>query len=109
MEVGDEVIVIEPAFTIYTPQVKQPINACQKQISREGEGTKSASHVLAMHVVHMEQIQMAGGKCVYVPLRRVASGNASSASWHLDMADLEAALTSRTRLVGLLDATHGHI
>ena len=81
VEPGDEVVLITPAFDIYAPQV-----------------------------------QMAGGECVYVPLRLAAAagggggdgggggggapgGAPAAASWRLDMAELRAAFTPRTRVL----------
>lgn len=61
---GDEAILMEPAFDIYSAQIK-----------------------------------MAGGKCVYVPLRPPDA--TSPKGWHLDWDDFERAFTERTRLVVL--------
>lgn len=63
LDEGDEAVLMEPAFDIYSAQIK-----------------------------------MAGGKCVYVPLR---PPDASSKSWHLDWDELERAFTDKTRLVVL--------
>lgn len=60
---GDEAILMEPAFDIYSAQ-----------------------------------IQMAGGSCVYVPLR---PPDAESTSWHLDWDEFEKAFSERTRVVVL--------
>lgn len=60
---GDEVLMISPAFDIYSAQVS-----------------------------------MAGGTGVYVPLRIVKSDDGAS-RWTLDMAELRAALTPRTRVL----------
>ncbi len=69
VEPGDEVILLTPAFDIYTPQV-----------------------------------QMAGGECVYVPLRLAAGGGdggggGAPGAWRLDMAELRAAFSPRTRVL----------
>lgn len=41
------------------------------------------------------QVQMAGGVCKYVPLRL----NESKTTWVLDMEELEAAITPKTKLM----------
>lgn len=63
---GDEVILMEPAFDIYAPQV-----------------------------------QFAGGKCAYVPLRL----SPATGEWKLDIAELEAAITPKTRAI-LINTPH---
>lgn len=60
---GDEVVLISPAFDIYSAQVV-----------------------------------MAGGTCVYVPLRLVDVAGGAQA-WRLDMEELRAALSPRTRVL----------
>jgi kynurenine--oxoglutarate transaminase/cysteine-S-conjugate beta-lyase/glutamine--phenylpyruvate transaminase len=57
--------------------------------------------------IYAAQVQMAGGVCKYVPLRSSAEGSAEPASsqWRLDMAELRAAFSSRTRLL-LLNTPH---
>lgn len=61
---GDEAVLLEPAFDIYSAQIK-----------------------------------MAGGKCVYVPLRPPDAS--SPKSWHLDWDEFERAFTEKTRVVVL--------
>ncbi|KAG5185630.1 pyridoxal phosphate-dependent transferase [Tribonema minus] len=62
---GDEVVVFEPAFDVYAPQV-----------------------------------QMAGGKCTFVPLKPDDKGG-----WGFDVTEFEAAFTNKTRAV-LLNNPH---
>ncbi|KAJ1719817.1 arylformamidase [Coemansia erecta] len=72
---GEEVIVMEPAFDQYAPN-----------------------------------IAMAGGTTVYVPLRAQAPADAvmSSNDWKLDMAELEAAVTPKTRII-VLNTPHNPV
>jgi aspartate/methionine/tyrosine aminotransferase len=49
--------------------------------------------------IYSAQIQMAGGKCVYVPLRPPDA--TSPTAWHLDWDEFERAFSERTRLVVL--------
>ncbi|KAJ2372759.1 arylformamidase, partial [Coemansia sp. RSA 2603] len=72
---NEEVIVMEPAFDQYAPN-----------------------------------IAMAGGTTVYVPLRVQAPVNAvmSSDDWKLDMAELEAAVTPKTRII-VLNTPHNPV
>lgn len=63
VDANDEVILISPAFDIYSAQVV-----------------------------------MAGGKCVYVPLR-LKTNEQGTLKWTLDMSELRAAFSSRTRLL----------
>ncbi|KAL7562266.1 hypothetical protein ACA910_004071 [Epithemia clementina (nom. ined.)] len=72
---GDEVVMLEPAFDIYHSQVK-----------------------------------MAGGTCVFVPLRptdtTTGDGDMNASSvFQLDMAEFEAAITDRTKVI-LLNTPH---
>jgi len=51
---------------------------------------------------YISNIQMAGGKVVYVPLHPPAKGDTevcSSDDWTLDLAELERAITKKTRMV----------
>ena len=48
--------------------------------------------------LYAAQVQMAGGTPVYVPLR-LRSGSGGGAAWELDLAELRAALTPRTRVL----------
>jgi kynurenine---oxoglutarate transaminase / cysteine-S-conjugate beta-lyase / glutamine---phenylpyruvate transaminase len=66
---GDQVILLEPAFDIYSSQVR-----------------------------------MAGGECVYVPLRN-APGDTSNEVFTLDMVELQAAITDRTKAI-ILNTPH---
>ncbi|KAJ2159790.1 arylformamidase [Coemansia sp. RSA 552] len=75
---NEEVILIEPAFDQYTPNVV-----------------------------------MAGGRPVYVPLRVCTSKNPekeviSSGEWRLDMGELEAAITDKTRIL-VLNTPHNPV
>ncbi|KAL1305269.1 hypothetical protein AAFC00_002180 [Neodothiora populina] len=60
---------------------------------------------------YISNIQMAGGKIVYIPLdppARGATENTSAAEWTLDMAKLEAAMTDKTRMI-VLNTPHNPI
>lgn len=51
---------------------------------------------------YISNIQMAGGKVVYVPLRpppSVAMKRSSAADWTLDLPDLEKAMSERTKML----------
>ncbi|XP_072254081.1 kynurenine--oxoglutarate transaminase 1-like [Pyxicephalus adspersus] len=48
--------------------------------------------------------KMAGGRCVYIPLRPKSTNAAqlpSSANWRLDVAELEAKITKHTKVLAL--------
>ena len=47
--------------------------------------------------IYAAQVSMAGGACVYVPLRLTPTGADGAPEWSLDMAELRAALSPRTR------------
>ena len=52
--------------------------------------------------IYAAQVSMAGGSCVYVPLRLApgsGGGGGDTQEWTLDMAELRAALTPRTRVL----------
>eukprot|EP01041_Mallomonas_annulata_P007071 gene7071-14382_t len=51
--------------------------------------------------IYPAQVQMAGGVCVYVPLR----ANPTVGNWTLDMNELEAAITPKTKLL-ILNTPH---
>lgn len=60
---------------------------------------------------YISNIEMAGGKIVYVPLHpptRGASQNTSAAEWSLNMAELEAAISPKTRMI-VLNTPHNPI
>jgi aspartate/methionine/tyrosine aminotransferase len=70
LEPGDEVLLMEPAFDIYSSQVK-----------------------------------MAGGSCVYCPLRPDFSKDGASAVFTLDMDELRSKITSKTKVM-ILNSPH---
>jgi kynurenine--oxoglutarate transaminase/cysteine-S-conjugate beta-lyase/glutamine--phenylpyruvate transaminase len=49
--------------------------------------------------IYAAQVQMAGGTPVYVPLRLRSGAGGGGATWELDLAELRAALTPRTRVL----------
>jgi len=56
-------------------------------------------------------VRLAGGKCIFVPLRlRKSSESAptTSADWRLDMSELESSITSRTKML-ILNTPHNPI
>lgn len=60
---------------------------------------------------YISNIEMPGGKVVYVPLHPPARGattNTSAAEWSLDMSELEAAITDKTRMI-VLNSPHNPI
>ncbi|KAF2404871.1 kynurenine aminotransferas-like protein [Trichodelitschia bisporula] len=60
---------------------------------------------------YISNIEMPGGKVVYVPMTPPADGasrNTSAGEWNLDMAAFEAAITDRTRMV-VLNTPHNPI
>jgi hypothetical protein len=51
---------------------------------------------------YISNIEMAGGKVVYVPLRpppNASSKTTSASEWAVDMAELQTAFTSRTKML----------
>ncbi|KAK2625913.1 hypothetical protein QTJ16_005225 [Diplocarpon rosae] len=60
---------------------------------------------------YLSNIEMPGGKIVYVPLHPPPQGatqNTSSAEWTIDFAELEAAITSRTKMI-VINTPHNPI
>jgi len=55
--------------------------------------------------IYHSQVKMAGGKCVFVPLRPTGEGNGASSVFQLDLSELEAAITDRTKVL-LLNSPH---
>jgi kynurenine--oxoglutarate transaminase/cysteine-S-conjugate beta-lyase/glutamine--phenylpyruvate transaminase len=55
--------------------------------------------------IYAAQVAMAGGVARYVPLRLVEPSGGGDPAWKLDMAELRAAFTSRTRVL-LLNSPH---
>ena len=57
--------------------------------------------------IYMAQVQMAGGVCKFVPLRLAPDGGQGGGEpgWQLDMEELRAAFSSRTRIL-LLNTPH---
>lgn len=49
--------------------------------------------------IYSAQVQMAGGVCKYVPLRLVRDAATGKQVWKLDMAELRAAFTPRTKIL----------
>ena len=60
---------------------------------------------------YISNIEMPGGKCVYVPLHPPPNGaikTTSAAEWTVDMRELEAAITARTRMI-ILNSPHNPV
>ena len=60
---------------------------------------------------YISNIEMAGGKVVYVPMHPPTDGNSKTTSaneWTIDMGELEGAMTSRTRMI-VLNTPHNPI
>lgn len=60
---------------------------------------------------YISNIEMPGGKCVYVPMHPPESGatqTTSAAEWTIDMEELEAAITPRTKMI-VLNSPHNPV
>lgn len=49
--------------------------------------------------IYMAQVQMAGGVCKFVPLRLAPGAAGGPATWQLDMEELRAAFSPRTKVL----------
>lgn len=92
IEEGDEVIVFEPFFDQYVKQLLV------------------LEHWLSMYR-YISNIEMPGGKVVYVPLHPPVDGatkNSSAGEWTIDFKELEAAITPRTKMI-VLNTPHNPV
>lgn len=63
-----------------------------------------ADLVILLPVRYISNIEMAGGKIVYVPLHPPESGatkTSSAAEWTIDFGELEKAMTPKTKMIVL--------
>lgn len=49
--------------------------------------------------IYPAQVEMAGGKCVYVPLREPKGGSSNASDWKIDFEELENAITKKTKVL----------
>lgn len=80
---GDEVILFEPYFDQYTAQVK-------------------FKFVTSHFSLHLLMRYCSGGVPVFVPIRAPANAggtNPSSSDWKIDMDELRAAVTPKTKMI----------
>ena len=89
IEPGDEVIVFEPFFDQY-------VNSQRCPFSRLVKSDPSPRYI--------SNIEMPGGKIVYVPMHPPKTGatkTSSAGDWTIDFAELEQAITPKTKMIVL--------
>lgn len=114
---GGEISLVRALSGLYSPlfNIGRPIDA-MTEITISVGATEALFAIMQAYIsegeevvmlepafdIYPAQVQMAGGTAVYVPLRPPAS---ATEQWQLNMAELEAAITPRTKLL-LLNTPH---
>ena len=97
IEPGDEVIVFEPFFDQCVP-----LCLAGGMGGRDNQGEAEGGRGVLTGRRYISNIEMAGGKVVYVPLHPPARGaveTSSAADWTVDFDELERAMTPRTKMI----------